>query len=42
MSSPAHLLTLRQSLVGYRYPTLIAEGDRELELKMRKLPRASG
>ncbi len=38
-----HLFALRQSLVGYRfYQTLIAEVDRELELKMRKLPRASG
>ena len=38
-----HLFALRQSLVGYRfYQTLIAEVDRELELKMRKLPRAIG
>lgn len=38
-----HLFALRQSLVGYRfYQTLIAEVDRELELKLRKLPRATG
>jgi len=37
-----HLFALRQALVGYRfYQRLIAEVDRELELKMRKLPRAS-
>jgi len=40
---PEHLFALRQSLVGYRfYQTLISEVDQELELKIRKLPRATG